>query len=143
MLIGQYSGVIGAKRRVAIPKRFVQELGSEPIVAKWYEKCLVLVSKEKWSELLNKVKGNNLLVTEPIRDIDRFILGSAFELEADIQGRVVIPEMLCQFAGIASEVIFLGLGDRVEIWDKDVWREKQENILDQAHKALEEIAKNE
>ncbi|OGM56052.1 hypothetical protein A3F62_03825 [Candidatus Woesebacteria bacterium RIFCSPHIGHO2_12_FULL_44_11] len=141
--MGQYTGRLNLKRRVAIPKKFIQKLGNRPIMAKWYENCLVLVSNEGWKELLKRIGSSQKLMIAPVRDIDRFVSGSAFELEADIQGRVIIPDILSKFAGLGEEVVFLGLGDRVEVWNRETWEAKETKIMDEAKAALEEIAKNE
>ena len=78
-----------------------------------------------------------------VRDIERFILGSAFEVVADGQGRIVIPEILVSFAGLNKELVFLGLGDRAEIWSKEVWEKKAEEIGSSTREFIENLAKNE
>lgn len=140
MLIGQYDGNLGEKNRVAIPKKFRLELGETIIVAKWYEGCLVLVSQDKWQDLLDRVSGKSGYVTEPVRDTDRFILGSAFELSPDSQGRIVIPQALREYANFGGDVTFLGLRDRVEAWDKATWRKKEDELTQNAAKMMEKIA---
>lgn len=79
-------------------------------------------------------------MTAPVRDTDRFILGSAFALEADAQGRVVIPETLARYANLGTEIIFLGLGERAEIWNKADWEEREKEISKEASALLEKVA---
>lgn len=141
MLIGIYVSSISPKRRVAIPKKFRDELGINPILAKWYEGCLVLVSKENWNALLKRLTGRELVITQAVRDTDRFILGSAFELEPDNQGRIIIPANISGYAELTKEVVFLGLGDRVEIWNRDAWEKREELVAKQASGLIEGIAK--
>ena len=143
MLIGQYSSKLTDNKRISIPKRFREELGEQMIIAKWYEGCLVLVSKEKWDELKLRLTGEAKLVISPVRDIDRFIMASAFEIGLDSQGRFVLPESLIDYAGIQNEVVFAGLGDRVEVWDLDSWRDLEKLAESKAHQAIELIAKYE
>ncbi len=143
MLIGQYFSKLTQKNRVAVPKKFREELGSEMIVARWYEGCCVLVSKQNWQNLIDRLIGRTHLVISPIRDIDRFILGSAFEVSLDSQGRFVLPEVLVDFAGLKEEVVFLGLGDRVEIWAKEKWIDLEKSAEEKASLAIEKIAKEE
>ncbi len=143
MLIGAYLGIIGDKRRVAVPKRFLTELGDKPIIAKWYEDCLVLVSTTFWDNLLNRLTGGSKVVSLGVRDIERFILGSAFETEPDLQGRIVIPEILTQYSGITKEVMFVGLSDRIEIWPKEIWDQKSKQLSETTKQYIEEIAKDE
>lgn len=140
MLIGTYEASYGLKRRVAIPASFRKILGAKIILAKWYEGCLVLVSEESWSALLEKVKGETGFITQGVRDTDRFILGSAYEVLPDDQGRVVIPLVLALYAGLKEKVSFIGLGDRVEIWDSQTWRQREEYVSAHAAKILEKLA---
>jgi len=141
MLIGQYESVLSQKKRVAIPAKFRRTLGSKIITAKWYEGCLVLVGEENWKALLEKLTGGVGTVTASVRDTDRFILGSAFEFEPDSQGRVVLSEPLVKYAKLGSNVVFLGLGDRVEVWDKTEWEKREKYVGEHAGEFIEKIAK--
>ena len=143
MLLGNYSSKISPSNRIAVPNLFRKDLGNSFIVAKWYETCLVLVSNQRWEELLQRITGKSRVVTQSVRDTDRFILGSAFEISTDAQGRVVLPATLVSFAQLKDEVVFLGLGDRVEIWSKSVWEERESYIAKHAAELLEKIATNE
>ncbi len=142
MLIGTYYGVLSPKRRLAVPSSFRKILGEKLIIAKWYEECLVLVGEVGWNALLKRLTPKEGIVTKPVRDTDRFILGSAFELEPDEQGRVVIPEILAKYAKLGSEIVFLGLGDRVEIWSKGEWEAHEKKVTEHASNLLEAIAKD-
>ena len=141
MLIGSYLGNLGDKRRTAIPKRFLVELGDKPILAKWYEECLILVSSEFWERLLGRLTGGSKVLGLGVRDIERFILGSAFEMEVDAQGRVIIPEILAKYAGLAKELVFVGLVDRVEVWDREVWDRKSGELAKITKEYVEELGK--
>jgi MraZ protein len=143
MLIGSYLGNLSDKRRVAVPKKFIKELGERPILAKWYEDCLILVSSEFWEKLLGRLTGGLKVASLVSRDIERFILGSAYELEPDGQGRVVIPEILAEYAKFKENLIFVGLGDRVEIWPKEVWDQKSQDLAKVTKEQIEELAKDE
>ena len=141
MLIGQYTSKLTDKGRISVPKKFRQQLGEELIVAKWYESCLVLVPKGDWKKLLRRLVGLTDLVISPVRDIDRFILGSAFEVKPDKQGRFIVPEPLLEYAEIESEAVFVGLTDRVEIWSLERWKLLEERAEEKASQAIERIAK--
>ncbi len=141
MIIGSYSAVLGDKRRVAVPKKFLAELGEKPILAKWYEDCLILVTSEFWDKLLKRLTGESGVLKLGVRDIERFILGSAFEAEPDNQGRIVLPETLVSFAKLNKDLMFIGLTDRVEIWNKEIWDKKSEELAKITKNYIEEIGK--
>ena len=140
MLIGSYIANLGEKRRAAIPKKFLDELGEKPILAKWYEDCLILVSKEFWNELLSRLTEGKILKLG-VRDVERFILGSAYETEPDSQGRIIVPEMLATYANLTKDLVFVGLTDRVEIWNKETWDEKSLKLSKTTNEYIERIGK--
>ena len=141
MLIGQYASKLTDKNRISVPKKFRGEIGEDLIVARWYENCLVLVSRKYWEVFLKRLSGTEGSITSPVRKIDRFILGSAYEVELDKQGRFIVPEALLKYADIKSEVVFVGLRDRIEIWSSDKWKELESQVQQEATEAIESIAK--
>lgn len=143
MLIGQYSTNLSPKRRIAIPKKIREKLGQKIIVARWYENCLVLVGEADWIVLLKRLTGEPRLITAPVRDTERFVLGSAYELEPDDQGRVILPLSLVTYAGLTKDVIFIGLKSRIEIWDKAEWQKRENYIARHADEFIEKLAKGE
>lgn len=143
MYLGTYNVKVASGRRVFIPAPFRVELGEKLIIAKWYENCLVLVAADKWQALYKKLIGSQKVIVSPIRDTERFILGSAYNSEPDEQGRIVISENLSEFASLGEEVSFIGLGNRIEIWDKKIWKEKQKSLTKEAAGLIEKLAKNE
>ncbi len=142
MLIGQYKSKLTDKDRIALPKKLRDELGDENIIARWYEGCLVLVSKGGWNVLFERLSGIAGPVTSPVRDVDRFVLGMAYEIKLDRQGRFILPKSLKEYAHIKDEVIFVGLQDRVEIWASEKWLELEGGVQEKASKAIEKIAKD-
>lgn len=139
MLIGQYTSKISKKRRIAVPSKLRENLGDTFILTRWYENCLSFVSQDEWLRLFNKLIGGVRGITSSVRDTNRFLLGQAYELTPDDQGRVIIPEKLVKFAQITEEVVFLGLGDRVEVWDSKQWKERERFITKNADKFIEEL----
>ena len=81
------------------------------------------------------------MIIEPIRQTEHFIFASAFEAEVDDQGRVVLPDRLISYAGLGESVYFLGVGDRVEVWNKEIWEKKEAEVANEAANYIENIAK--
>ncbi len=142
MLIGSYQGSLSEARRVAIPKKFIEDLGDRPVIAKWYENCLILVNNGFWEELSKKLTGGKQGLNTVVRDIERFILGSAYEVEPDEQGRIIVPEDLVKYAKITKEIMFVGLLDRIEIWPQEVWDEKAKALPRLTREYLENLSRN-
>lgn len=141
MLIGQYNTKLTDKGRVAIPFRFRNELGENLIVTRWYERSLALFNIESWNKIIDLAVGESLLTT-PARETERFLLGGAYEIETDSQGRFIIPQALRTYAQIESEIVFVGLRDRIEMWDKKLWTQKEEEITQKAEELIREVQEN-
>ncbi len=139
MLIGQYTSKVSRKRRVAVPSKFRKELGETFILIRWYENCLALVSKKQWKELFDRLIGEAKGITQAVRDTDRFLLGQAYELVPDEQGRVIIPEALAVFAELEEEAVFIGLVDRVELWNKTKWEEREKYVEANAGELIDKL----
>lgn len=140
MLLGTYPAKFASGHRVSIPSQFRKELGQSCILARWYEGCLVLVGSDYWSALYKRLTGGTELIVNPVRDTERFILASAYEVFPDEQGRIVIPERLAAYSGITNDIYFIGLGEKIEIWDKNAWEVKEKEVIKEAPGYIEELA---
>jgi MraZ protein len=145
MLIGQYEAKVGAKSRIALPKKFREVLGDKLIITLGYENSLIIVSEENWKALLEGTEGRPFIESET-RETQRFLLGGATSIELDAKGRFVLPSYLREFSEIKDEAIFLGLSRYVEIWDKKRWTEYRQNLeknIDSISKRLVDTGKGE
>lgn len=99
-----------------------------------------MVSLSGWQELLATV-AKGPFVSRAVRDTTRFLLGNAFEIELDAQGRFVLPEVLRSYAEIGEEAVFLGLGRWAEIWDGKRWARRQDYLGRQGSDLADRLAK--
>src|SRR6266700_3457689 len=104
MLLGQFEGKIGEKHQAALPKKFREILGDKLIITKGFEHCLIVVSEENWKTLLEGTEGR-AFTSKSTRELQRFLLGNATDVELDSKGRFVIPNYLREFAGVTEEII--------------------------------------
>lgn len=120
MLIGEFSQKITAGNRMAIPAKFRNELRGFLYITQGYEGCLVLVDEERFTNLTQGV-ADAPFIRGDVRETTRFLLGNAYQVETDEQGRFVLPTSLREYAAISDEVVFLGLKNWIEVWDKKRW----------------------
>lgn len=139
MLIGNYHARVSPKGRTALPKKFRDDLGGDIIITQGYENSLVLVSAKSWSHFL---AGSSDLpfVVAPARETDRFLMGNAFEVKPDAQGRFVVPPPLRRYAQIGDAVVFVGVGNRVEIWDASHWEEYRTYLDEHSQEIAEKLS---
>lgn len=117
MFIGQYQHHLEEKGRLSIPAKFRDELSTGAVLAQGLDGCLALYPKAAWQSLIAKVSALPLTQSDA-RGFTRSISYGAAEVEIDRLGRILIPEYLKKFAGLAEECVVAGTIDRIEIWDK-------------------------
>lgn len=138
MLIGEFEGRLTDKNRLAIPKKVREDMSQGLIISRGYEGCLLLMDKNRWQQFENLINSKSILSLS-LRDTKRFILGGAFELDLDNQGRFVMPLSLLNYAKIKTDVVFIAIKDWVEIWDKSLWEIKLNQIIKTAPDIAEEL----
>lgn len=138
MLIGEYYSQLGDKNRLAIPKKLRDSLSGKIIITRGYERCLIILDSKRWENLLTEINKKPLL-SLGVRDTKRFIIGGAVDIEYDSQGRFVLPESLKGFADIDQKVVFIGVGEWMEIWSEEKWREKIDNLSENASDIAERL----
>ena len=120
MLIGQYEHTIDAKKRLALPAKFREELGEKVIVTKGVETCLIVYTEKEFLKISEKL--SNLTFSQPeARSFTRTMLAGAMEVTLDKLGRILVPDYLKKYAGLNKNVIICGLSNRLEVWDAENW----------------------
>lgn len=61
--------------------------------------------------------------TRRARDYLRVFLSGAVDQEPDKQGRVLVPQMLRDYANLGSDIVVIGVGTRAEIWNRQAWED--------------------
>ena len=141
MLIGEYLQNLGAKNRLAIPKKLREYLNHNLILSRGFNNSLLLTDQERWESVLKEINSRPLL-SLTTREIKRFIVGGSFQIEIDDQGRFILPEQLKKFAAIDSKVIFIGVNDWIELWDSQKWEEKLKELNTNISKLSNDIYQN-
>jgi MraZ protein len=135
MLIGEYEHTIDAKGRLSMPSKLRRDMGEAFIVTKGLDGCLFAFSQEEWKNFETKLKSLPLS-DKNARNFVRFFLAGATECEIDKQGRFLIPSNLREAGKLEKEAVIIGVGTRLEIWNRDIWTSKDEEI------SADEIAEN-
>lgn len=120
MFMGEFRHAIDEKKRLIIPSKYREEIGSSFILTRGIDKCLFLYSQEEWNTLTAKLHKLSF-AKKDARNFLRFFLSGATNLEFDKQGRVVLPSNLLEYAEITKDCVIVGVGERLEIWAKEAW----------------------
>ena len=126
MFMGEYSHSIDTKGRLIVPAKFREQLGEQFVVTKGVDGCLYVYSNEEWNHIEEKFREVNL-TTKDARKFMRFFFAGAASCEVDKQGRILIPSVLREFAGLEKDVVLVGVLSKIEIWDKERYEDASAN----------------
>jgi MraZ protein len=139
MFLGQYSHALDSKGRLTIPARFREELDGGLVMTQGYEPCLLVYPQASWMSLAQKVAQMSV-ASSTARSYARLIFGNAFEAIPDKMGRILVPTVLRDYAGIQEEAIVVGANLYVEVWSPTRWRETMEHDNRNLPNILAEVA---
>lgn len=135
--MGEYHHSIDDKGRLIIPAKFREMLGDNFIITRGIEKCLYIYPNEAWQKIVDKL--NTLPFTKKdARTFIRSFFSGATQCEVDRQGRINITSPLIGHADLTKECVIIGVNDRIEIWDSNLYN----TYMSENSSKLEEIAEN-
>ena len=142
LLLGTYTPKIDAKGRVALPAKFRSQLGQGLVMARGQERCVDLLPFDEFRRIASQIQRTSV-GNKAAREYLRVFLSGAVDQEPDKQGRVVVPQMLRDYANLGSDIVVIGVGTRAELWNKDAWEsylaQKEEGYSDIADDVLPEV----
>lgn len=134
---------IDGKGRVAMPTRYRERLQLDShnnmvLTIDTDEKCLLLYPQFEWEAIEQKLAA--LPSFNPAaRRIQRLLIGHATDIEMDSQGRLLLPPLLRDYAGLDKRAVLVGQGKKFELWDeahwetrRNFWLEEESNANDNA-----------
>jgi len=141
MLLGEYKHTVDEKGRIAIPAKFRANINSGAIITRGLDHCLFVFSLQEWDVMVKKIIALPLAQSNA-RAFSRLMLAGAMDVKIDVQGRILVPDYLREYAGLKKQTIVAGVYSRIEIWDADAWQEyksKTESASDEIAEKLGEL----
>jgi MraZ protein len=129
MFLGEFSHTIDDKGRITIPAKLRPGFADGLVITRGFEPCLTVYPIATFRAL--EQKGHALSVTDPDnRSLFRLFFGSAYDALLDNLGRVVVPEYLRAFADLQNQVVVVGAGQYLEVWNAQKWGEQLAQLND-------------
>ncbi len=120
MFKGEYSHTIDEKGRLIMPSKYRELLSDGFVVTRGFDGCLFVFDEDDWNKFESDLRALPIS-NKNTRKIQRFFIGGAVDAEIDKQGRVLIPQVLRSYADLKKDVVLIGVGGHIEIWNKDAW----------------------
>jgi len=141
VFLGTYYHTVDDRNRLSIPKKFRQDLVGGGILTRGLDGCLFLYSKTIWGKIEEKILAAPLTKADA-RSFSRHVLSGAMEVLPDKLGRILLPTYLKEFSGITNEVAILGVGERIEFWDKQHWDTFSKQLAQNSDEIAERLSES-
>ena len=132
---------LDAKGRLAIPAKYrdaLQSATAEPapddggqrslVLTADPSRCLLLYPRAAWEPIQARLMGLSAF-DQPLRRIQRLLVGYADDVDLDNAGRILVSPELRQYAGLDHRVVLVGQGNKFELWDEARWQEQTARAL--------------
>lgn len=137
MFMGEYRHNVDTKGRLIVPAKFREYLGEVFVLTRGLDQCIFGYPMTEWKVIEEKIKSLPM-TKKDARAFARFFFSGATECEIDKQGRVNIPTPLLQYGKIEKECVVIGVSNRIEIWNQQIW----EDYFNQSEESFSDIAEN-
>ncbi len=138
MLIGEYIHTLDEKKRLSLPVKFRKEMGKKIVLTSGLDNCLFIFTMKQWENISNKLSEANMLKADN-RSFNRYMFGSATEVEIDGLGRMLVPDFLVTRANLKGKVAIIGVQDRAEIWNEEAWNAYKGVVEKEADQLAEKL----
>jgi len=140
---GSFKRSVDENQRIAVPKRLRNSIGQDAekhfIVAPGTDGSLALYTEKGFSELAGRLAAASP-TEQDVRAFSRVFYAQAERIEMDGSGRIRLPSELMRLAGLQGEVILVGVGDHMELWEPTRWEayltDKQDRYDEIAERAF-------
>lgn len=122
LLTGTYQRALDEKQRLALPKRFreVMSDGQPLFLTPGTDGSLALFAGSAFARMAEKLAAQSPTAHD-VRAFGRLLYGQSQSIELDGQGRFRVPADLARHAELSRDCVLIGVGDHVELWDKERW----------------------
>lgn len=115
---------IDQRGRINFPAPFRRALSDESkdrvVITRGLDGCLFVFPRDVWEKHLLEFNRSPYSL-EQQRRLQRLLASGARESTFDAQGRITIPQKLIELARLEKDVLIIGMGDRVELWNPGIY----------------------
>ena len=122
------------KGRLTVPTRYRDEIletcrGSMVVTIDTEERCLLIYPQPSWEDIQRKVESLPSF-NSAARRVQRLLIGHATDIPMDRNGRILITSPLREYAMLDKQIVLLGQGNKLELWDEATWTDRRDQWLE-------------
>jgi MraZ protein len=129
---GNFEHTLDAKHRLTVPSKFRAQLAGKVFLVRGPDRCISVFPEETYSAMTTAALAGLNPFSPEARELRRVLHGNAVDVELDGAGRVMLPPGHRAFASIDRQVMIVGAGDALELWDLATWQDYETDLTARA-----------
>lgn len=128
---GTFDHTLDAKSRLTVPARYRSALSDGVVLAMPVDQkpCVGVWRPEDYDSYTQRALAELPPLSPKLAELERFFYGSSQDADLDSAGRIMVPSFLAEHASLQKEVVVVGAGDRLELWDRTGWDQHRPALL--------------
>ena len=125
---------IEAKGRMAMPTKHREDLltqsSGDLVITAHPHGCLLIYPKMAWEPIQSKIMALSSF-DKKSSALQRLLVGYAEDISLDTAGRLLLSQVLREFAEVDKQAMLVGQGSHFELWDKEAWDQQMQQATKQ------------
>jgi MraZ protein len=136
---GTFDHTLDAKNRLTVPSRWRAALAEGVVLAMPVDQkpCVVVWRPDDYAEYASEALGALPALSSQRAELERFFFGKSHDVELDAAGRIMVPQGLRDSGKLNKDVVVVGVGRHLELWDKQTWGEHQAAVYSRVAEVTE------
>ncbi|HEY7934675.1 MAG TPA: division/cell wall cluster transcriptional repressor MraZ [Solirubrobacteraceae bacterium] len=129
---GTFDHTLDTKNRLKVPARYCATFSEGLVLAMPVDlqPCVGVWRPEDYDRYTQRALADLPPLSPKLTELERFFYGSSQDAELDSAGRIMVPGFLSEHANLQNkEVVVVGAGDRLELWDRARWIDHRPALL--------------
>jgi MraZ protein len=128
---GTFDHTLDAKNRLTVPARYRAALAEGVVLAMPLDQrpCVAIWRPQEYDTYTTAALAGMPALSPRRNELERFFYGSSQDADLDAAGRIMVPGFLGDHASLSKEVVVVGVGDHMELWDRTAWSEHRTTLL--------------
>jgi MraZ protein len=137
--LGEYEATVDAKGRFLLPANLKKQMpdGTNVLVInRGMDDCLWMYLLDDWRKVEDRLREVNPYDSRENRMVRKALIAGAVYVEFDSAGRINLPKVLGEYAGLDKDIVLAGDIDKIEIWDKSRYEKLFESLTPEKLSAM-------
>ena len=129
---GTFEHSLDAKNRLTVPSKLRAAFSEGAFLVRAADRCISLYPSSTYSALTDAALSGLNPLSAQAKQLKRYFHSNAQHVELDSAGRVMIGPRHLEHAGIGKDVVVIGAGDCLELWDRSTWEAYDQDLTARA-----------